>query len=146
MDGFLMVVSKNRRLVRLNLAKAAFVDAFFCNVKFWFVLIGLMAPEPEFVEPLQNVTVTAGRDIKLQCSVKHLASFKVLFSSFSPSFHFCSFDYLLFNYLTVRYWKAEPLLAFKSLCITYLLPLSSINSSLFQSNLIENILLFQIHI
>lgn len=38
---------------------------------------GLMAPEPEFVEPLQNVTVTAGRDIKLQCSVKHLASFKV---------------------------------------------------------------------
>lgn len=38
---------------------------------------GLMIPEPEFVEPLQNVTVTAGRDIKLQCSVKHLASFKV---------------------------------------------------------------------
>jgi len=37
----------------------------------------VMAMEPEFVEPLQNVTVTAGRDIKLQCSVKHLNSFKV---------------------------------------------------------------------
>ncbi len=33
--------------------------------------------EPEFLEPLQNVTVTAGRDIKLQCSVKHLGSYKV---------------------------------------------------------------------
>ena len=44
---------------------------------FCIIIIVVMAMEPEFVEPLQNVTVTAGRDIKLQCSVKHLNSFKV---------------------------------------------------------------------
>lgn len=38
---------------------------------------GTMGHEPEFLEPLQNVTVTAGRDIKLQCSVRHLGSYKV---------------------------------------------------------------------
>lgn len=36
-----------------------------------------MGPDPEFVEPLQNLTVTAGRDVRLQCSVKHLGSYKV---------------------------------------------------------------------
>ncbi|XP_046457264.1 neurotrimin-like isoform X1 [Daphnia pulex] len=37
----------------------------------------VVGPDPEFVEPLQNLTVTAGRDVKLQCSVKHLGSYKV---------------------------------------------------------------------
>lgn len=36
-----------------------------------------IGPDPEFVEPLQNLTVTAGRDVRLQCSVKHLGSYKV---------------------------------------------------------------------
>lgn len=36
-----------------------------------------MTAEPEFVEPLQNLTVTAGRDVKLRCVVKHVGSYKV---------------------------------------------------------------------
>lgn len=43
---------------------------------------GSIGPDPEFVEPLQNLTVTAGRDVKLQCSVKHLGSYKVRISFF----------------------------------------------------------------
>ena len=41
-------------------------------------------PDPEFIEPLSNITVVAGRDVKLQCNVRHLGSFKVkqFFSSF----------------------------------------------------------------
>jgi len=54
-------------------------------IKYVFLLVGLMVPEPEFVEPLQNVTATAGRDIKLQCSVKHLGSYKVFLVLFVSS-------------------------------------------------------------
>lgn len=33
--------------------------------------------EPEFTEIIENITVPAGRNIKLACSVKNLGSYKV---------------------------------------------------------------------
>lgn len=34
-------------------------------------------PDPEFVDEIGNITVPAGRNVKLACSVKDLGSFKV---------------------------------------------------------------------
>lgn len=36
-----------------------------------------MVEEPEFTDVIQNVTVPAGRSVRLACSVKNLGSFKV---------------------------------------------------------------------
>ena len=33
--------------------------------------------EPEFISPVQNVTVTVGQTARLTCEVKHLGLFKV---------------------------------------------------------------------
>jgi hypothetical protein len=59
------------------------------NNKNEIVLAGLnpSGSEPEFLEPLQNLTVTAGREVKLQCVVKHLGSYKVskYFPALPPS-------------------------------------------------------------
>lgn len=38
---------------------------------------GAIPEEPRFVEPIQNVTVAAGRDVKLSCVVDNLGTFKV---------------------------------------------------------------------
>ena len=40
-------------------------------------LIAVITEEPEFTEVIENVTVPAGRNVKLACSVKNLGSFKV---------------------------------------------------------------------
>ena len=42
-------------------------------------LIAVITEEPEFTEVIENVTVPAGRNVKLACSVKNLGSFKVKF-------------------------------------------------------------------
>ena len=34
-------------------------------------------PEPEFSESIENITVPAGREVKLACSVKNLGNHKV---------------------------------------------------------------------
>lgn len=34
-------------------------------------------PDPQFVDEIGNITVPAGRNVKLACSVKDLGSFKV---------------------------------------------------------------------
>lgn len=39
----------------------------------------MITEEPEFTEVIENVTVPAGRNVKLACSVKNLGSFKVRF-------------------------------------------------------------------
>lgn len=33
--------------------------------------------DPEFVDQIENITVPAGRNVKLACTVKNLGSFKV---------------------------------------------------------------------
>ncbi|XP_075214999.1 lachesin-like isoform X2 [Lycorma delicatula] len=41
--------------------------------------------DPEFVEQIENITVPAGRNVKLACSVKNLGSFKVAWMHFEQS-------------------------------------------------------------
>ena len=36
-----------------------------------------MEPLPEFIEDIKNVTVTAGRDVKLTCTVENIGTYKV---------------------------------------------------------------------
>ncbi|XP_024876126.1 lachesin-like [Temnothorax curvispinosus] len=42
-------------------------------------------PDPEFVDEIGNITVPAGRNVKLACSVKDLGSFKVAWMLFDKS-------------------------------------------------------------
>lgn len=48
-------------------------------IKLYHILTSIAAilEEPEFTEYIENVTVPAGRNIKLACSVKNLGSYKV---------------------------------------------------------------------
>lgn len=53
------------------------------NVSFVIIFISVVVEEPEFTEVIENVTVPAGRNVKLACSVKNLGSYKVsLFHSY----------------------------------------------------------------
>lgn len=47
--------------------------------KFYFIAV--VIEEPEFTEVIENVTVPAGRNVKLACSVKNLGSYKVSFNA-----------------------------------------------------------------
>lgn len=42
--------------------------------------------EPEFTEIIENVTVPAGRNVRLGCSVKNLGSYKVCIHFFFSLF------------------------------------------------------------
>ncbi|XP_069940474.1 zwei Ig domain protein zig-8 [Cherax quadricarinatus] len=44
-----------------------------------------MSEEPRFVEPIQNVTIAAGRDVKLSCVVDNLGTYKVAWIAFDKS-------------------------------------------------------------
>lgn len=62
-----------------------YVISFVTNVKFkTFCFIdsildgSAVAEEPEFTSIIDNVTVPAGRNVKMACSVKNLGSFKVI--------------------------------------------------------------------
>ena len=44
-----------------------------------FSYILVVVEEPEFTEVIENVTVPAGRNVKLACSVKNLGSYKVIY-------------------------------------------------------------------
>jgi hypothetical protein len=45
-----------------------------------FVVLCVAAPveDPEFTEQIENITVPAGRNVKLACSVKNLGNYKVM--------------------------------------------------------------------
>ncbi|XP_063697790.1 lachesin-like [Culicoides brevitarsis] len=45
----------------------------------------VVVEEPEFTEVIENVTVPAGRNVKLACSVKNLGSYKVAWMHFEQS-------------------------------------------------------------
>lgn len=47
------------------------------NICFPLLHFAAIVEEPEFTEHIENITVPAGRNIKLGCSVKNLGSFKV---------------------------------------------------------------------
>lgn len=40
-------------------------------------VVSVVMDDPEFTEPIVNVTVPAGRSVKLGCSVRNLGSYKV---------------------------------------------------------------------
>jgi hypothetical protein len=42
--------------------------------------VAVTGPEPEFLQPLENHTVTQGRDIFFTCVVNHLGQYKVRIS------------------------------------------------------------------
>ncbi|XP_060666397.1 uncharacterized protein LOC133850071 isoform X3 [Drosophila sulfurigaster albostrigata] len=47
--------------------------------------LNTVVEEPEFTEYIENVTVPAGRNVKLGCSVKNLGSYKVAWMHFEQS-------------------------------------------------------------
>ncbi|XP_066949759.1 lachesin-like [Macrobrachium rosenbergii] len=46
---------------------------------------GTISEEPSFVEPIPNITIAAGRDIRLSCVVDNLGSYKVAWIAFDKS-------------------------------------------------------------
>lgn len=56
--------------------------SFSCNSIFVFFnivryFVSAIGEEPEFVEQIQNVTASVGRNVKLTCCVRNLGSYKV---------------------------------------------------------------------
>ncbi|KAL9706641.1 hypothetical protein quinque_010159 [Culex quinquefasciatus] len=47
--------------------------------------VNVVVEEPEFTDVIENVTVPAGRNVKLACSVKNLGSYKVAWMHFEQS-------------------------------------------------------------
>lgn len=45
---------------------------------FSFCSVPAPASDPEFTDSIENITVPAGRTVKLACSVKNLGSYKVI--------------------------------------------------------------------
>lgn len=48
-------------------------------------VVSVIIEDPEFTESIVNVTVPAGRSVKLGCSVRNLGSYKVWYYYFFPS-------------------------------------------------------------
>jgi hypothetical protein len=42
-----------------------------------FLFVAAPVEDPEFTEQIENITVPAGRNVKLACSVKNLGTYKV---------------------------------------------------------------------
>lgn len=47
-------------------------------ISFDVIFFSALPEDPEFTDVIENVTVPAGRNIKLACSVKNLGSYKVM--------------------------------------------------------------------
>jgi hypothetical protein len=47
------------------------------NSLFFFLYVLAVQEDPEFTDVIENITVPAGRNVKLACSVKNLGSYKV---------------------------------------------------------------------
>lgn len=60
-----------------------FFQCCFCifSVTFSSGATSALPEDPEFTDVIENITVPAGRNIKLACSVKNLGSYKVCFFS-----------------------------------------------------------------
>lgn len=43
----------------------------------FFIFFVAVSEDPEFTEIIENITVPAGRNVKLACSVKNLGPYKV---------------------------------------------------------------------
>lgn len=43
----------------------------------YFSFLSALSEDPEFTDVIENITVPAGRNVKLACSVKNLGSYKV---------------------------------------------------------------------
>lgn len=52
---------------------------FMCFLIFFSILFffAAVSEDPEFTDVIENITVPAGRNVKLACSVKNLGSYKV---------------------------------------------------------------------
>lgn len=60
----------------------------FFNFSRVFSLNIAISEEPEFTDIIENVTVPAGRNVRMACSVKNLGSFKVKIVGLKSDFHF----------------------------------------------------------
>ncbi|XP_034934008.1 lachesin-like [Chelonus insularis] len=74
--------------LRINLSSILLLSCILfqavCTTTATFTTVSTI-PEPEFVEPIGNTTVPAGRSIKLACSVKDLGTYKVAWMLFDKS-------------------------------------------------------------
>lgn len=53
--------------------------------------------EPEFAEPIPNVTIPVGRDVSLPCVVSNLGNYKVFESYLQLIFGLCTFVSFAFH-------------------------------------------------
>lgn len=64
-----------------------------CSIYFFTDIL----EDPEFTDIIENVTVPAGRNIKLGCSVKNLGTYKV------NLIHHCAITVIIFYFRTYAY-------------------------------------------
>lgn len=63
----------------MNFNYTAFTSGVFIQKYYWklFFVSGVFAFQPEFSEPLANLTVAVGRDATFTCMVQHLGGYRV---------------------------------------------------------------------
>jgi len=61
---------------RGGICKIYIISFFFLQFLVWYAG-GTSVEEPEFAEPIENITVPAGREVRLACQVKNLGQHKV---------------------------------------------------------------------
>lgn len=54
-----------------------FHSQFFTDGKWFLLSFSALSEDPEFTDIIENITVPAGRNVKLACSVKNLGTYKV---------------------------------------------------------------------
>lgn len=69
-------------------------------------VVSVIMDDPEFTEPIVNVTVPAGRSVKLGCSVRNLGSYKVWDTLFHRKSNTCLIlRYLSYIYIYILYFS-----------------------------------------
>lgn len=78
-----------------------------------------VAEEPEFTDIIDNVTVPAGRNVKMACSVKNLGSFKVIIATSFPEKYSISMFTMIFQFLKFleQKHKQQNMKYCKTICI-----------------------------
>lgn len=101
--------SINLLLILYNetILQVAFIETNFVTIALFISIYNLsaVAEEPEFTDIIANVTVPAGRNVQMACSVKNLGTFKVRINfcrKSHESFFLLWFYKLLFSTLNKR--------------------------------------------
>lgn len=78
-----IVISWNHKKNQIKNQILIYLMIFIHSNFFLIFIFTALSEDPEFTDVIENITVPAGRNIKLACSVKNLGSYKVIVCMFT---------------------------------------------------------------